>query len=194
MSVAREIIARVRGEGRLELTENESKQVLASIGVEVTREELGQNQDSVVAIAERLGYPVVLKISSPDILHKSDVGGVRVGLANADAVRRGYQQILQSVKAKHRDAAIDGILVCEMVSGGIETIIGVTNLPPFGPTVAFGLGGVFVEVLKDITFRTAPIDQAESSGMLLDINGVGMLDGVRGREAGDKALLADAID
>ena len=193
MSVAREVIARVRGEGRLELTENESKQVLASIGVEVTREELGQNQDSAVAIAERIGYPVVLKISSPDILHKSDVGGVLVGLANADAVRCGYQQILQSVKAKHRDATIDGILVCEMVSGGIETIIGVTNLPPFGPTVAFGLGGVFVEVLKDITFRTAPIDQAEASRMLLDINGVSMLSGARGTEAANKALLAEAI-
>ena len=193
MSAAQEIFARVRSEGRLELTEQESKQVLASIGVDVTREELAGDEDAAVAAAASIGYPVVLKISSPDILHKSDAGGVLVGLADESAVRSGYQRIMQSVTARHPDANIDGILVSEMVVGGVETIVGVTNSPPFGPTVAFGLGGVFVEVLKDITFRTAPIDVAEAGRMLNDIKGSAMLDGVRGQEAANRDALAKTV-
>ena len=188
-----DIFAKVRGEGRNKLTEQEAKQVLAGIGVDVTREELGTDEDSTVAIADSIGYPVVLKISSPDVLHKSDAGGVKVGLADADAVRQGYKEIMESVSAKYPEARLDGVLVCEMVSGGVETIVGVTNNPPFGPTVAFGLGGVFVEVLKDITFRTAPIDQDEATRMLGSIKGAAMLDGVRGQEAANKELLAGTL-
>lgn len=191
---ASEVIALARSEGRRKLTERESKQVLSAVGIEVTREELAIDEDSAADIAESIGYPVVLKISSPDILHKSDAGGVKVGLDDAAGVRCAYRTIMTTVTTKHPDAHIDGILVCEMVSGGVETIVGVTNTPPFGPTVAFGLGGVFVEVLKDITFRIAPIDEAEARRMLDDIGASAMLDGVRGQEATDRNALARTLE
>ncbi len=189
----RRIFDEVRGAGRTALTEAEAKRVLAGAGLDVTNEELGRSEDEVVAAAEKIGFPVVLKISSPDILHKSDAGGVLVGLADAESVREGYRSMTAAVKTKNPDAKIDGVLVQEMVSGGIETIVGVTNRPPFGPVVAFGLGGIFVELLKDITFRLAPIDEAGAAAMLGEIKGAAMLDGYRGQAAANKGRLAAAI-
>jgi predicted CoA-binding protein len=183
----------VRREGRTELTEPEAKQVLASAGLTITQEELTSGEDEAVASAERIGFPVVLKIASPDILHKSDAGGVQIGLADAQAVRQGYQGIMEAVAEKHPSARIHGVLVQEMVQGGIETIVGVTNRPPFGPVVAFGLGGVFVELLKDITFRLAPLDEAGAAEMLDEIKGASMLEGYRGQPAANKGELAKAI-
>ena len=138
-------VAAARADGRTLLTEVESKQLLDGAGIRVTQARLATDADDAVTAAEAIGFPVVLKISSPDILHKSDAGGVLVGLADAESVREGYRSMTAAVKTKNPDAKIDGVLVQEMGSGGIETIVGVTNRPPFGPVVAFGLGGIFVE-------------------------------------------------
>jgi len=192
-SEIKEIFHEVRKEGRTKLTEPEAKKVLASAGLAITREDVASSQDEAVTKAEQIGFPVVMKVVSADILHKSDAGGVKVGLADAESVRRAYRDIMAAVKEKHPGANIQGVLVQEMVEGGIETIVGVANRPPFGPVVAFGLGGVFVELLKDVTFRLAPIDEQGATEMLADIKGAGMLDGYRGQPAANKGELAKVI-
>jgi len=192
-SEIKEIFHEVRKEGRTKLTEPEAKKVLASAGLAITREDVASSQDEAVTKAEQIGFPVVMKVVSADILHKSDAGGVKVGLADAESVRRAYRDIMAAVKEKHPGANIQGVLVQEMVEGGIETIVGVANRPPFGPVVAFGLGGVFVELLEDVTFRLAPIDEQGATEMLADIKGAGMLDGYRGQPAANKGELAKVI-
>jgi acyl-CoA synthetase (NDP forming) len=192
-SEIKQIFDAVREEGRARLTEVEAKRVLASAGLEITREDLASSGDEAVTKAEQIGFPVVLKVASADILHKSDAGGVKVGLSDPEAVRSAYRDILETVKERHPEAHIQGVLVQEMVQGGIETILGVANRPPFGPVVAFGLGGVFVELLKDVTFRLAPIDEQGASEMLAEIKGASMLDGYRGQPAANKAELAKVI-
>ncbi len=192
-SEIKRIFDAVRQEGRARLTEAEAKRVIASAGLAITREDLASSEDEAVTKAAQIGFPIVLKVASADILHKSDAGGVKVGLADAEAVRAAYRDIQQAVKEKHPGANIQGVLVQEMVEGGIETIVGVANRPPFGPVVAFGLGGVFVELLKDVTFRLAPIDEQGASEMLAEIKGASMLDGYRGQPAANKSELAKVI-
>jgi len=193
VSEIKRIFEDVRKEGRTKLTELEAKQVLLSAGLTITRETLASTEDEAVAMAERIGFPVVLKIASPDILHKSDAGGVQMGLSDAEAVRRGYRSIMRAVIEKYPDAHIHGILVQEMIQGGIETILGVANRMPFGPVLAFGLGGVFVELLKDITFRLAPLSEAGAAEMLDEIKGARILEGYRGQPGANKTQLASAI-
>ncbi len=193
MAEIEQILADVRKDGRTKLTEFEAKQVLTAAGIAGTREALAASEEEAVSNAQKLGYPVVLKISSPDVLHKTDAGGVRVGLVDDEAVRTGYRDIMNAIAATHPDANIHGILVQEMVEGGIETILGVANRPPFGPVVAFGLGGVFVELLKDVTLRLAPIDENGAAEMLAEIRGSKMLDGYRGQPAADRETLAQTI-
>ncbi len=188
-----QILEDVRKNGRAQLTEFEAKQVLAAAGIAGTREELAASEQEAVSSAQKLGFPVVLKISSPDILHKTDAGGVKIGLADDQAVRQGYQEIMNAISAKHPRAKIHGVLVQEMIAGGIQTILGVANRPPFGPVVAFGLGGVFVELLKDITLRLAPVDEKGAADMLTEIRGSKMLDGYRGQPAADRTALARSI-
>lgn len=193
ISAIRGLFEKARATGRTKLTEYEAKQVLSLAGLGTTRESLATSEDQAVAFAERIGFPVVLKISSPDILHKSDSGGVRLNLDDAASVRNAYRDIMVAAKSAQPNARIDGVLVQEMVGAGIETILGVTNRPPFGPVVAFGLGGVFVEVLKDVSFRLAPVDEALAAEMLADIKGARMLDGYRGLPAANKPALCKAI-
>jgi acyl-CoA synthetase (NDP forming) len=188
-----DILAHVRRQGRTTLTEPEAKRLLASAGLVVTREELATCEDDAVASAENIGFPVVMKIVSPDILHKTEAGGVQIGLADPEAARQAYREIMQKGKRHYPQAEIQGVLVQEMVSGGTETIVGVANRPPFGPVVAFGLGGVFVELLQDITFRLAPVDESGAAEMLTEIKGAALLDGYRGQPAGDKSALARTI-
>ncbi len=193
VSAVRSLFEKVRATGRTTLAEYEAKQVLSLAGLGTTRESLAAHEDQAVACAERIGFPVVLKVSSPDILHKSDAGGVKLNLADAASVRRAYRDIMTAAKNAGPKARIDGVLVQEMIGAGVETILGVANRPPFGPVVAFGLGGVFVEVLKDVTFRLAPVDEAVASEMLTDIQGARMLDGYRGLPAANKPILCRAI-
>lgn len=193
MSGIKEILASVRQEGRTKLTEQEAKKLLLCAGVPITKEDLATTEDQAAALAESMGYPIVLKIASPDILHKTEAGGVKIGLPNVEAVRRAYREILESARKYDENARITGVLVQEMVVGGIETILGVSNRAPFGPVVAFGLGGVFVELMKDVTFRLAPVNEAGAATMLSEIKGAAMLDGFRGGPAVDKAELARIV-
>ena len=192
-NAAREIIAAVRADGRKALTEIESKRIFAAYGLPVVSTELATSEDEAVKLAEANGYPVVLKIVSPDILHKSDAGGVKVNIKDEASAREAYQEILKNAKAYKADANVHGIAVQHMAPWATEIIIGSINDATFGPTVMFGLGGIFVEVLKDVTFRVAPIAEAEAVAMLDEIKSAPILDGVRGESARDKAALADVL-
>jgi acyl-CoA synthetase (NDP forming) len=146
-----------------------------------------------VAAAEALDGPVVLKVASPDLLHKSDLGLVEVGINSATGVRRAYANLLERALSADRMARIEGVLVSEMITGGTETVVGVAHDALFGPVVMFGLGGVFVEVLGDVTFRVPPFDKDEAARMIDEVEGRALLDGVRGRAKSDRTALVDTI-
>lgn len=192
-TTAREIIAKVRSEKRTSLTEIESKKIFSAYGLPIVRTEIARNEEEAVKLAEEIGYPLVLKIVSPDILHKSDAGGVKVNIKDEDGVRGAYHEILQNAKGYKPDADIHGIVIQDMAPWGTETIVGSVNDPTFGATVMFGLGGIFVEVLKDVTFRVAPISKNEAGIMLDGIRGAKILDGVRGESPRDKKALASVL-
>jgi acetyl-CoA synthetase (ADP-forming) len=164
-------------------------------GIPVTKFELARSEEEAVKFANAIGFPTVLKIVSSDIIHKSDIGGVIVGLKNADDVRHGYNQILQNVKKYNPKARIAGVLVQEMAPPSTEVIVGAIKDPQFGPAVMFGLGGVFVEVLKDVTFRIAPITEDDACDMISEVKAYPLLKGYRNTppadlEAIEKILLS----
>ncbi len=175
------------------LSEPDAKRLLAAYGIPVTREEVAPSAAEAVAAAQRIGFPVALKIASPDVLHKSDAGLVRLGLRDPASVTEAFDAIVQRARASFPDARLDGVLVQEMVAGGVETILGVTVDPQFGPVVLFGLGGVLVEVLEDVALRPLPIGRDDALAMIDELRGRRILDGVRGRPACDVQALADAI-
>ncbi len=191
-AAARAIIAKVRAEGR-EMTEIEAKGVFKAYGLPVAETILATGEEEAVKLAAQIGYPVVMKIVSPDILHKSDAGGVKVNVKNADEVRAAYNEILANAKAYKPEAEIHGVAIQEMAPWATEVILGSINDPTFGPTVMFGLGGIFVEVLKDVTFRVAPVNEAMATQMLADIKGAPILAGVRGEKPRDRAALAEVL-
>jgi acyl-CoA synthetase (NDP forming) len=188
-----EILKNAREEGRTLLNEIEAKQLLADAGVPVTETLLATSPDEAVTHAEHCGYPVVLKVVSPDISHKSDVGGVMVGIANADSVKAAYDAIIENSVKAVPDATITGIAVQAMADPGTEVIVGMTTDEQFGPVVMFGLGGVLVEVLKDVSFRVVPLEERDASQMIDEIKGGVILDGVRGQPPVDKEALGDAL-
>ncbi len=190
---AKQIIETARADGRDVLTEVEAKSVFEAYGLPVTNHKLATSEDEAVKFAEKIGYPIVMKIVSPDILHKSDAGGVKVNIKDADGIREAYKTILKNCKAYKADANIHGLLIQEMAPWGTEVIIGSVNDATFGPTVMFGLGGIFVEVLKDVTFRVAPISIGESRRMMNDIKGAPILAGVRGESPRDREKLAETL-
>ena len=187
------IINKARADGRDSLTEIEAKQVFAMYGLPVTSTQLAKSEDEAVELAKKIGFPVVMKIVSPDILHKSDAGGVKVNIKDEKAVREAYQTILTNSKAYKADARIHGIAIQEMAPWGTEVILGSVNDPTFGPTMMFGLGGIFVEVLKDVTFRVAPVSNDQALRMLSEIRGAPILSGVRGEAPRDKAAMAETV-
>jgi len=193
LSQIRSLFAKVRQEGRTDLTEFEAKQVLNIAGVNTTREMVASGEDEAAAQAAEIGFPVALKVLSSNIRHKSEVGGVKLALRDGEAVRTAYREIMEAVGKSCPTATLQGVLVQEMAGGGVETIVGIANRPPFGPVIAFGLGGVFVEVLKDVTLRLAPIDEAGATDMLREIRGARILDGYRGTPAANKAELSRTI-
>lgn len=175
------------------LSEHSSKQVVAAYGIPVTADELVTSRANASRAAARIDGPVVMKVSSPDLPHKSDHGLVRVGVTGAAEVRRTYDELLAATAAVVPDAAVEGVLVCPMVTGGVETVVGVTDDPLFGPTVMFGLGGVLVEVLGDVSFRVPPFDRAEARRMVHEVKGFPLLAGARGRPKADVTALVDVI-
>ena len=180
-----QILSQAYREGRKSLLETEAKTVCREYDIPVTDFELAKNKEETVKSAEKIGYPVVLKIVSPDIIHKSDVGGVIVGLKDSNDVRNGYEQILKNVQKHDPKARILGILVQEMAPPATEVIVGAIKDPQFGPAVMFGLGGIFVEVLKDVTFRVAPITEDEACEMISEVKAYPLLKGYRNTPPAD---------
>ena len=175
-----ETIARAAAERRSALSEIESKRILEAIGIATQMPEPARSADEAAAAAERRGFPVVLKVLSPDVTHKSDIGGVALGLASKLEVREAFARIRANLSQKAPDARFEGVAVQAMAAAGLELLAGIARDPQFGPMVMVGLGGVFVEVLKDTAVRIAPVDKREARAMLAELRGAALLDGVRG--------------
>ena len=191
---ALKLISQAKKEGRIDaLSEVESKDLFEIYGINTAKTRLAKTKEEAVKLAKENGFPVVCKISSPDILHKSDAGGVKVNIKNPKEVEDAWDEIMSNAKSYNSDATILGMVVQDMAEWGTQIIVGSINDPTFGPTVMFGLGGIFVEVLKDVTFRVAPIDYDEAFNMLNEIKSGPILDGVRGEPRQDKEALADLI-
>ncbi len=187
------IIAAARRQGRRNLGETEARECFAAYGVPVARSLPAATSEEAVAAARELGLPVVMKIDSPAISHKSDVGGVMVGLASQGAVAEAFHDMTSRINRVQPDAWVRGVLVQEMVRGGRETIVGLSRDPQFGPLLMFGLGGIYVEVLKDVSFRVAPIARVEAEEMIRGIRSFALLRGVRGEAPADLAALAGVL-
>lgn len=181
----KEIFDICRNDGRLELGEMESREILKAYKIDVPKAELARDVNEAKKITRKIGYPVVLKIVSPVILHKTDVGGIKIGIENEKELEENYDQILWNVKKHMPDAKIRGILVQEMIKSKKETIIGMNRDPQFGPVVMFGLGGIYVEILKDVSFRIAPISRKVAKEMVEEIKTINLLKGTRGEKPSD---------
>src|SRR5213075_2774609 len=189
----RRILDKAKAEGRTSLTAPEGKLVCDAYGITVPKEGVATTPSEAAKLATKIGYPVVLKIVSPQILHKTEAGGVLVGVKSAAEVRKGFASIMANAKKYDRKADLMGVQIQQMVAGGQEVIIGAVTDPAFGKLVAFGLGGVLVEVLKDITFRLAPASKADAMSMLDGIAAAEILKGVRGAPAVKRDALAAMI-
>jgi acyl-CoA synthetase (NDP forming) len=176
-----------------DMGEHEAKRLLADWEIPTLDERLARNADEAVEAFRVMNGPVVLKLASADIAHKTEIGGVLLNLADVESVRRGFAELMQRAAARAPAAHIDGVLVAPYVSGGVETILGVKRDPIFGPVIMFGLGGVFVEVLKDVALRLAPIDKGDALSMIAEIKGRAILEGTRGQQPADTDVLADAL-
>jgi len=191
--VPQPIIEKARSEGRTVLTEIESKELLKSAGINVIDTRLATSREEAISISRQFGFPVVLKIVSPDIVHKSDAGGVRLGLKTASQVGKAYDQILQAIRQNYPEARIHGVSVQKMARSGVEVIIGMSKDAQFGPVLMFGLGGILVEVLKDVSFRIVPLSRRDAAEMLREIKGYPLLEGYRGGEAVDISYLEELL-
>jgi acetyltransferase len=189
----RTLFAEVRTAGRVELGEIEAREVIEAYGMRLPQSRLARSPDEAAQIAAAIGFPVVMKISSPDILHKSDIGGVKVGVSDAAMARDTYELIEYRARKYSSEARIWGVLVQEMVRKGREILVGVTSDPQFGPLIAVGMGGIYVEVLKDIAFRLAPISEREANEQLRSIRTYALLRGVRGEASADIAAIEETV-
>src|SRR3954453_15314738 len=192
-ATVREGLDEVRADGREALSAPEAKRVADAYGIPVPGEGLATSADEAVSLAEEMGYPVVAKIVSPDILHKTEAKGVLVGLKSGDEVRQGFDTIVENAKAYKSDARITGVQIQQMLPEGTEVLVGAIKDPSFGPVVTFGLGGILVEVLRDVTFRLAPVSGETALEMVNGIRTAEILHGVRGRAGVDIQGLADII-
>ena len=184
-----DIIDRAKNEGRTVLTEVESKQILEEAGIPTARAQLAASREAAIAAAKKLGFPVVLKVVSPEISHKSDVGGVKLNLDSDQAVGDAFDAVTAAARRAAPDATIAGVSVQRMAEPGIEVIMGVSTDAQFGPVLMFGLGGVLVEVLKDVAFRVIPITPRDARQMVREIQGYPLLEGYRGQEPADVEAL-----
>lgn len=174
-------------------SEAESKRILAESGVPAVPERACADVDSALAAAREFGFPVVLKILSPDILHKSEIGGVLLDIESEAAVREGYATLMERAAKRAPSARLEGVLVAKQIKGAVEMALGMVRDPVFGPVAMVGLGGIFIEVLKDVTFRRCPFDAAEAEAMIRNLKGFPLLDGIRGRKKADLKALAQAL-
>ncbi len=188
-----QIIETALQQGRTLLTEIEAKQVLHDAGVSTTTAQLATSADDAVRAAETIGFPVVLKVSSTDIVHKSDIGGVQLHLQSTDEVREAFSAIMQNVADKEPNAKVEGVAVQPMAQAGTEVIIGMSKDATFGPVLMFGLGGVLVEVLKDVAFRIVPLNERDAEEIIRDIKGFPLLEGYRGAPAANLSALQQML-
>lgn len=189
-----DVFDKTRSEGRLSIGDAEARAILEAYGLRTPESKIAANPKDAIEIANEIGYPVVLKIASPDILHKTDVGGVKVGLRNSEELRDAYELMVYRAERYVPEARIWGCQVQEMAPpGGLEILVGMNSDPQFGPLVTFGLGGIYVEVLKDVTFRVAPFTVRDAQMMLREIRTRALLDGVRGQPEADKEAIVDTL-
>ena len=193
MGKVSEILANICKENRKNLLEPEAKTICQEYNIPVTRFEVAKSEEEAVKFAEKIGFPVVLKIVSPDIIHKSDVGGVMLDLKTALEVERAYRTILANVNNHQPSAKVSGILIQEMAPSSTEVIIGAIKDDQFGPTLMFGLGGIFVEILKDVAFRIAPVTKQEAELMITEIKAYPVLKGYRNQPPLDINAIAEII-
>jgi len=188
-----QIITAARKEKRTSLTELESKQILREAGINTTEIRLASTKEEAIAHSREFGFPVVLKIVSPDILHKTDIGGVKLNLDNEADVDNAYDDIISAAKKHEPSASIQGVSVQPMVRPATEVIIGMNKDPQFGPVLMFGLGGILVEILKDVSFRIVPLTRRDAREMIREIKGYPILEGYRGQEPADIAILEELL-
>ena len=192
-AAAKKIFDKVKKDGRPNLLEEEGQEVLRAYGFPLPKSTLAKTENDAVKIAKKIGYPVVMKIASPQIIHKSDAGGVKVNLTNDNEVKSAFEEIVSNAKKYNKKAEIKGVLIVEMIKGGKEMIIGSKLEPGMGPVIMLGMGGIYVEVLKDVTFKLAPITDKEADDMISSIKMKKILEGVRGEKPSDKAKLSECI-
>ncbi len=183
----RDLLVKALQKGQLALSEYESRKVIASAGVPIPREALVQSRDEAMDQAEKIGFPVVLKGSSPELTHKTEMGMVHVNLKNRDDVGGAFDEL------SGKGIRLEGFLVQEMVEGRREFVIGLTRDPQFGPSVMFGLGGIFTEAMKDVSFRVAPLSEDDAREMIGEIRAAKLLDAFRGEKAVDREILVRAL-
>jgi acyl-CoA synthetase (NDP forming) len=190
----RTLFAKVKNQGRNYVHEAEAVQVVKSYGFQIPKSKIATNEDDCVNLSEEIGYPVVLKISSPDIVHKVDVGGVELNLKNAQEVRDAFQRIMQNIRQAKGDASIVGINIQEFIRNGKEVIIGMKRDPQFGPLLMFGLGGIYVEIFRDVSFRLVPIKELGARHMIDSTKVSKILLGVRGDPPSDIESIVECLE
>jgi acyl-CoA synthetase (NDP forming) len=183
----------VKADGRQTIGDAEARDIMEAYGIRIPASKLASTAEEAVEIAEEIGYPVVMKIASPDILHKTDIGGVKLDISSAADVRDAFDLLVYRATRYMADAEIWGCLVQEMVRGGKEVIVGMNCDPQFGPLMMFGLGGIYVEVLKDVAFRIAPFSRQEAEEMIREIRSYSLLRGVRGERPSDMEAIVDTL-
>jgi len=187
------IIEQARAEGRTLLTEIEAKELLKTAGVSVVETKLAVSREQAIEISQKLGFPVALKIASADVIHKTDAGGVKLGLKTATKVGKAYDDIMKAITKAFPQAKIEGVSVQTMAKPGVEVIIGMSKDAQFGPVLMFGLGGIFVEILKDVAFRIVPLEKRDAAEMVHEIKGFPLLQGYRGSEPVDIVNLENIL-
>ena len=193
LKAAKRIIQKAVEQKQYTLLEPDAKELIGAFGITTTRRMVASSASEAIQAATSIGYPVVLKIVSTDISHKTDIGGVKVGIKDDEGVRTAYEEIIRSVKDRKPDAMIIGMLVEEMATPSTEVIVGGLRDPQFGPAVMFGAGGIFVEIYKDVSFRIAPVEEYEASDMINEVKGSKILKGFRNTEALDIPALVQTI-
>jgi acyl-CoA synthetase (NDP forming) len=186
------IIEKAKKEKR-PLLETEAKELLREYGIPVPDFKLIKSEDEIVGLAKEINFPLVMKIVSPDILHKTDAGGVKVGIKDEKEAKAAYQDIIYKVKKYKKEAKISGVIAYSMIPQETEIIIGMMKDPCFGPTIMFGLGGIFVEILKDISFRILPLEERDAEEMISEIKGYQILKGIRGETPKDVKSIRDVL-
>ena len=186
------LIERAKAEKR-SLLETEAKELLREYGIPVPDFKLIKNEEEISGLAKEINFPITMKIASPDIIHKTDVGGVKVGIKDEKEAKAAYQEIIFNAKKYNKEAKISGIIAYSMIPQETEIIIGMMKDPCFGPTIMFGLGGIFVEILKDISFRILPLEERDAREMITEIKGYEILKGARGEPPRDIQAIEEVL-